>query len=176
MTKKKPNEALTNDGLLMIESIAITLETCVKGNKDNVNKNDPFSIGKVPQLSLQEYMIRLAGYINIWYKQCGGLETRGVRTILMSIIYITRITNDEYVLCRYNVHRLVMIACMLATKFEEDDCFDNTFWSKVGGVTLKEVNKMESDFCNLIDYRFLVPKESYDTVVTSAQGLIKQYL
>jgi hypothetical protein len=62
----------------------------------------------------------------------------------------------------------------MATKFEEDDCFGNKFWCQVAGVTLKEVNDMESAFCKLVEFRFFISRESYDTVVECAQELIEK--
>lgn len=48
---------------------------------------------------------------------------------------------------------------VLSIKFLEDKFFTNTFYSKVGGIPLKELNNLERKFINLIDFEFFVTFE-----------------
>ena len=60
----------------------------------------------------------------------------------MSLAYLDRITNrreNNITLTRHNVHRLILTAIMLATKFYEDIHYDNNTWSRIGGINSNEI-------------------------------------
>jgi hypothetical protein len=44
----------------------------------------------------------------------------------------------------------------VAAKFFDEKYFTNEYYSKVGGVTLKEFNSLEIEFLNMINYRLYV--------------------
>ena len=43
-----------------------------------------------------------------------------------------------------------MIGLMVAIKYFDDVYYDNRFYSKVGGIALEEVNRLEAEFINNI--------------------------
>ena len=51
---------------------------------------------------------------------------------------------------------------IVAIKYNEDDFFSNEFYSKVGGVSKKEINKIEYEFLSLIDFSLFVDEEIYN--------------
>ena len=51
---------------------------------------------------------------------------------------------------------------IIAIKYNEDDYFDNTFYAKVGGVSRKEIDKLEYEFLSLIDFNLYVSEEVFD--------------
>ena len=55
-----------------------------------------------------------------------------------------------------------MTSIVLAIKCHEDHYYDNNFYSKVGGISCKELNLLESDMLIRIDYDLHVPTEIYE--------------
>lgn len=51
---------------------------------------------------------------------------------------------------------------VIAIKYNEDDYFGNSFYAKVGGVTKKEMDKLEYEFLIRSDYKLFVDEEVYD--------------
>ena len=51
---------------------------------------------------------------------------------------------------------------IVAIKYNEDDFFSNEFYSKVGGISKKEINKIEYEFLSLIDFSLFVDEEIYN--------------
>jgi len=75
-------------------------------------------------------------------------------TLILILIYIDRICDyNSLVISRYNVHRLLLAAKIVSIKVKEDDFFPNSFYSKLGGVTVEEFNSLENEFLKLIRYK-----------------------
>jgi hypothetical protein len=51
---------------------------------------------------------------------------------------------------------------MIAIKYNEDDYYANSHYAKVGGISLNELNHLERDFIDWIDFRVFVTKDIYD--------------
>lgn len=51
---------------------------------------------------------------------------------------------------------------IIAIKYNEDDYFDNNFYAKVGGVSRKEIDKLEYEFLSLIEFNLFVSEEVFD--------------
>ena len=90
----------------------------------------PFISKKIPNVSIQNYLDRLAKYSKI--------ENN---TLLLVLIYIDRICELNKIRLNYfNIHKLILGGLLIAIKYNEDDYFSNIFYSKVGGVSKKEKN------------------------------------
>jgi hypothetical protein len=60
-----------------------------------------------------------------------------------AIIYLERLN-----ICvnKYNIHKLLLISLLLSSKFLEDIIFNNKYWARCGGVSLKTINRLEKIF------------------------------
>lgn len=56
---------------------------------------------------------------------------------------------------------MILAAFIVAIKYNEDRIYDNDFYSKVGGVTKKDLNKLEFNFLTLIGFNLFVDDETY---------------
>ena len=52
--------------------------------------------------------------------------------------------------------RLLITGVMLAAKFYDDRYYNNDYYSKVGGVAKKELNELEIEFLNYINFNLYV--------------------
>ena len=167
-TKLGEANALTEEGFAVVTHIAEFLQRRVE-SEDRVNNLDKFakSDGRVPPVALDAYLIRLARYVNVWSGHRGGAESAGVRAAVMAAMYLNKLEEFQphYALNKFNVHRLVMTAFLVATKFTEDYVISNDFWAKVGGVKTAEVNKLEGSFCNMMRFELYLDEEGYAQVL-----------
>lgn len=62
----------------------------------------------------------------------------------------------------YNIHRLIITAIAVSTKFSSDYFYSNARYSKVGGISLREMNYLELQFLILCDFNLLITVEEYE--------------
>ncbi|KAL4962643.1 putative cyclin-dependent protein kinase complex component [Aspergillus stella-maris] len=108
-----------------------------------------FMSKREPPITLKEYLSRLQRYCPL---------STGV--YLAASLYITRVADiDRVVLInRKNMHRLVLAALRVAMKKVEDLVYSHSRVAKVGGVTEKELTRLEISFCFLADFQLRVDK------------------
>lgn len=49
-------------------------------------------------------------------------------------------------------NRFLLTSILVSIKYNDDDYYKNEYYAKVGGVTLSEINKLEEEFLELMDY------------------------
>jgi hypothetical protein len=111
-----------------------------------------FDSSKIPQISLSKYLERL--------KNLGHLDT----SFLVALIYIDRISaaDSNFAVTERNVHRLFLTCTVVAEKFMNDDVYVNTYYASVGGVSLRELNRLEAILLNTLMWQMGVSQEEYD--------------
>jgi hypothetical protein len=50
----------------------------------------------------------------------------------------------------------------MAIKYNEDDYYSNTFYAKVGGISLEEVNILEVEFLKMIKYTLFIDSDIFE--------------
>jgi hypothetical protein len=90
---------------------------------------------------------------------------RGLRCLLLAFVYIDRACTrcpHAFRITRLSVHRVILSAIYLATKFT-DDTLPKAHWTfaKLGGVSCRELMMLEETFCRLIDFRFYLTESEY---------------
>ena len=53
------------------------------------------------------------------------------------------ITRNEIVLRYTNVYKIILGACVLSVKFNEDSKFPFSYYAKIGGITVSELSEVE---------------------------------
>ncbi|KAJ3519771.1 hypothetical protein NMY22_g13048 [Coprinellus aureogranulatus] len=119
---------------------------------------------RLPKKHAKGIDIRLHKLSNfVWYL----LYRTGLPTpvIFSSLILVHRVkcivephdTNDISVIA----HRIILSTTMLAAKYLMENTYDNKSWRLASGqlFTLKEVNKMERDMCELLDWDLTIDKQ-----------------
>lgn len=97
---------------------------------------------KLPMVSC--YLLRLLKHTN-----CSK------EAAVLSFIYLERFTDASGVqVCFNNFHRLFLVALVLSIKYHDDRRYSNRYYALVGGVSLDELNKMESHFAFTVNFHF----------------------
>ena len=110
----------------IIKSIAQNLKGIIKENIQNnqmkfVIKSDIFYLNHFPPISIEDYINRI-------YK---GTKMN-ISTLILSIIYIDRFCETNgYILSLNNVHRILLAACLLSLKFNEDVNIDAQYYANI---------------------------------------------
>eukprot|EP00826_Nyctotherus_ovalis_P019899 TRINITY_DN1619_c0_g2_i11.p1 TRINITY_DN1619_c0_g2~~TRINITY_DN1619_c0_g2_i11.p1 ORF type:complete len:199 (-),score=19.45 TRINITY_DN1619_c0_g2_i11:193-789(-) len=120
-----------------------------------------FQCAKVPRMSIAQYIARIHTYAKC-SESC----------LVIAFIYINQLTKGTHNvgLTRLNIHRLLITSTVVAIKFSEDQYFDNSYYARVGGISCRELNKMERRFLLLVSYRLHVSREAFDKYLEVLEG------
>ena len=143
------NEKLLKKICILLEAL-IDLNPVKNLKKERINKTI-FDLKRLPLVSLYDYLYRIIKYTRI--NDC---------TLINALIYIDRIHKNKFIITYYNIHKLIFIAIVLASKFVEDNCLNRKLYSRIGGITAKEFEILEIKFCLYINYRLYIGKELFD--------------
>lgn len=131
-----------------------------------VEKANSFSVKKIPGIAIDAYIERILKYSNI-----------DESTLTIALIYIDRLCEITKIqMSMNNIHRLIITSVLLAIKYNEDDYYSNTHYAKVGGITLQEINTLEEEFVEGLDWKVFVDKSLFDkyySYLKHYQGLVK---
>lgn len=70
-------------------------------------------------------------------------------------------TKEELFLIRCP-RRMFLASVMVAAKFVQDRCYSNRAWSKISGLPVKDLGKLERAFVKAIDYRLVVSEAEFE--------------
>jgi len=121
----------------IIKSISKNLKEIIKENIQNNQmayvRNDIFYYNHIPGISIDDYINRI-------FK-----STRmNISTLIVSIIYIDRFCEiNRYVLSMNNIHRILLTACLLSIKFNEDKNIKSKYYADVAGIPFYDLNNLE---------------------------------
>jgi len=125
---------------------------CEEDNPHQVSKSQEtkFHALRPPKITIYEYVKRIVLCSNC-SEECFAL----------ALIYIERLIrqNQGFYVNTNNVHRLILTSVMIAEKYLDDECFDNAYYCRVGGLSLKEMNELERDFLLMINFNVHVENE-----------------
>ncbi|GMI88787.1 hypothetical protein like AT3G05327 [Hibiscus trionum] len=142
----------------VLSLLSSVLERSIRGNekllaglriKDGIT---PFHGTKQPSLDVRQYVERIFRYC-----KCSN------SCFVVAIIYIDRFLQriDAY-LTSLNVHRLLITTVLVAAKFMDDQCYNNAYYAKVGGVSTEELNRLEMKLLFDLDFQLHVTTEVFN--------------
>jgi len=116
-------------------------------------KRTVFHAEKAPLISLPRYLERVMSFA-----PCSN------SCFIIALIYIDRIIQNhtEFVLNSLSVHRMLITSVMLATKFFDDETFNNLYYARVGGLQITELNVLEEKFLSLIDFSLTIHADVFE--------------
>mmetsp|Transcript_27799 Transcript_27799/g.80607 ORF Transcript_27799/g.80607 Transcript_27799/m.80607 type:complete len:304 (-) Transcript_27799:632-1543(-) len=109
-----------------------------------------------PPISIEDYLARLAEYYN-----CSDA------CLVLALVYIDRAVKyqPQLVIGPLNVHRMLAVALMLAAKFHDDVYYSNSYYGKVAGMSVTEMNRLEETFLKMLRWKLLVQPVEYEMIV-----------
>ena len=144
----------------LIESISFMLlkQNCEnKGLKDykkilKAQSQMIFTSKQLPTISLSDYLNRIINYTKVEHS-----------TLIAAMIYLKRYcTQTKTMLNEYNTHRLLVTSIIVSIKFNEDEKFNNLFYSVIAGTDSRQMNQLEEDFLDGLNFNMFIDERSYD--------------
>ena len=162
-TKTKEDESPKLQNKSLIKAISQTLESILENNKQLPNFKEilksqakmVFSANLIPNISIEDYLIRIQMYSNIEKS-----------TLIISLILIDRLCQiSNLTLTYHNIHRIIFSAILISIKYNEDTYYDNKYYAEIAGVTLKELKILEYSFLSMVHFKLFIQEELYDKYI-----------
>ena len=136
----------------LIKKISIILEKVIYLNSNKFQKKKSiFNCNFIPNISLYNYIYRIQKYSEV-----------EDNTLILALIYIDRICCNNFIINYYNIHKILLVSVVFAIKYNEDNYYTNSYYSKIGGIKINEFNALEKEFAQIIDFQFYVKKSLFD--------------
>ena len=139
----------------IIKSIAQNLKDIIRENRNNNQmkfvKHDIFYISRLPSISVEDYIIRIVKSTKM-----------NISTLIISIIYIDKFCEmNGYILSLKNIHRILLTACLLSIKFNEDGNVNTKYYANVAGIPVQDLNNLEFYLIVKLEFSLFVDYETY---------------
>ncbi|KAL5853753.1 hypothetical protein ACOSQ3_008871 [Xanthoceras sorbifolium] len=141
----------------VLSLLSSILERSIQKNESSLKasrKQDVVTIFhgcRAPSMSIRQYIERI-----FKYSSCSP------SCLVMAYVYMDRfLQRMEASLTSLIAHRLLITSIMVAAKFIDDDCYNNAYYAKVGGVSTAEMNKLEMKFLFILDFKLHVTTEVF---------------
>jgi len=144
----------------ILNNMSKILNQLISQNKNSLNykkiirnqRNSIFSAKDPPLISILDYLNRIKYYSQI--------ENN---TLICSLLYIDKLcTSNEIVLTELNIHRILFTAILLSLKYNEDLIYKMDYYSKIAGVSLKELKKLEFEFVSKINFELYINEKDFE--------------
>jgi len=147
---------------LLSNIIGNTIEKSVK-YEQKLNQLELNKSFEEPKISITKYIRRIIKHSN-----------PEPSTLILAVIYFDRICNNGKInLCYSNVYKLILISLVLAIKYNEEYFESNEFYGKVGGLTIKSINKLEIYTLKVLKFNLYVKEEIYETYVNQFSAFLE---
>ena len=91
--------------------------------------------------------------------------------LVIGLILIDRVQEmGEIIITSKCIHRILMTSVMVAAKSYDDFYYKNTYYSKVAGISLQELNSLEAALLNIIGFDISVQGELFDLYLERLQN------
>ena len=115
-------------------------------------RNNIFHAAIVPDISLAEYLKRIA-----WFHNCSK------ECFVLALEYIHRVKKSapEVEVNYHTAHHLILTCIKVASKYYDDVVFKNLFYAKVVGLPMSTISVFEIRLLFLISFDLYVAPEQY---------------
>ena len=140
----------------IISSIVKNLYEIMEENKQMGNdqfnlKDNIFYLDVIPNISLEYFINHLFKYTNM-----------SISSLILAIIYIDQFCEKfKYALSMHNIFRILLIFVYISIKLNEDINIKSEFYSKVAGVSVKDLNMLEFQMCVAMNFDFFIKSDYY---------------
>ena len=136
--------------------VNILIENRSKAKANIKDINDPLYSNKVPIIKIEDYLIRLVKFSKM-----------EISTLILTYIYIKRfIDKENFIIAFNNIFRLIISCSILAIKFNEKRVFKNSFYAKIAGLQVEDLNNLEYNVFSRLNFNLRVlDKEFFDLIL-----------
>lgn len=108
-------------------------------------------------LGIEEYTRRIVKYFAV-----------SPSVNVAALIYLERIPG--HLIPKIDPYRLLITCWTVAAKFHEDHHFGNSYYAKIGGLRLPELNALEIQLLDMVGYRLPISSATYEKYCSELAG------
>lgn len=90
--------------------------------------------------------------------------------VSMAVYFDRLLKKHANLISESNMIRLIFISGVLAIKMQEDHSYKNSYFAQISGIPNHEINYLEMNFLQWIEYRLVVNPEEYNSYYTNLLG------
>nr|AAG44390.1 cyclin 4 [Trypanosoma cruzi] len=141
---------------LVTARVAVTLflENLSEDNKAEPVLTSDFHSHRLHQMPIEAYLVRVVRH--------SGVSGETLIASLMLLLKYSHFTNHPVSV--YNVHRLTITSLLLGAKLRDDQYYSNEYYSRIGGISNAEINKLELRFCGCLEWDMWLDEAEYETL------------
>ncbi|KPI88040.1 putative Cyc2-like cyclin [Leptomonas seymouri] len=115
----------------------------------------------IPPMSVTMYVQRLVRYC-----ACSG------EALLCAFLLLLKyVIHSGHPITIYNAHRLLITSVVLGIKLRDDVYYSNVYYGRIGGISGREMNKLEVLFLSKLDWDTQVHAEEYTALLDLLEAL-----
>lgn len=115
----------------------------------------------IPPMSVTMYVQRLVRYC-----ACSG------EALLCSFVLLLKyVFHSGHPITIYNAHRLLITSILLGIKLRDDVYYSNVYYGRIGGISGREMNKLEVLFLSKLDWETQVYEDEYAALLSLLQEI-----
>jgi hypothetical protein len=115
----------------------------------------------IPPMSVTMYVQRLVRYC-----ACSGEALLCAFLLLLKYVF-----HSGHPITIYNAHRLLITSVVLGIKLRDDVYYSNVYYGRIGGISGREMNKLEVLFLSKLDWETQVHQDEYAALLELLQEL-----
>ena len=166
-TKNESLKALSLKNLFLVKAMSDILNEEIEINeiRHRFSKKDLFYSEEAQSNSIEEFISKLMDYLQIERS-----------TLIISYASMKKfLRKSKNNLTLNNFMKLFLTSCYINAKYNEDQIYETSRFSKVCGLTIKELAILENEYCNIIDFCLFVDEKLYDYYCSFFQEKEKEY-
>ena len=134
------------------KSISLILHEIIETNSRKKDKtiNDIFDTANIPNISIYDYIIRI-----ILYSNCDE------NILISSLVYFDKIGKIKKITYS-NVYKILFTSILLSLKYNEDEIYNNEYYSQIAGVSKYELKQMEYEYFVLLNFNLHIEEELFE--------------
>ncbi|WWC66688.1 uncharacterized protein I206_100592 [Kwoniella pini CBS 10737] len=124
--------------------------------------NDPFDAHHATSSPISGLMVQPSKEFSQFVSRMLTVTSVSHSVTIVALLYIYRLKmRNGFFSTPGSEQRPFIAGLMLGNKYLDDNTYTNATWAELAGMTLPEVNKMESEFLSGLDYQLGVSVEEY---------------
>lgn len=141
----------------------INTASAVKDLSTYPDFNTNFSVGRVPEIPLRQFIKRI-----VKYAPC----SLGAICVCIVLIRRLKLYNGPSFINQYTIHRIIITGILIAAKYQDDIYFNNKYYARIGGVSTQEINKLELEFLARVRFDLYMDEEEENMVLERFRNII----
>lgn len=118
------------------------------------NRRNPFEGRRHLSINILDYVRRVLKYMN-----CSA------SCFVLAVMYIDRLIHKKgssIVINSLTIHRLIIVSVVCSIKMWDDKFFPNSYYAKVGGLSISELNRLEAFFLFTLNFDMHIKPADFD--------------